>query len=225
MDFFAARPIDDFSPLTILDLEARMRRLVFRSEVEARPTSPGVKSFDEPLMSALHSVLESPPDQQVIPGLPNGYPGARSWATSIPIRQVAAGAVGLSDRVRREYQRAQQMKMLRQSEAAERSLSFEDDVVFALSTGAKDGSGPIGDEESSGRSSDVLPESDGVDERDTREIGDMDESWGDRWEEEYQRAVEDDGGPEELVLGLMDEEEEERKQYLTKQKNQQKQWK
>lgn len=44
---------------------------------------------------------------------------------------------------------------------------------------------------------------------------DEEAEWGDRdrWEEEYRLAVEDDGGPDDLVLGLMDEEREERRKW------------
>jgi hypothetical protein len=45
VDFFAAKAIDEFTPLSIMDLEARTQRLVFRHEVEARASSPEVKSY------------------------------------------------------------------------------------------------------------------------------------------------------------------------------------
>lgn len=48
--------------------------------------------------------------------------------------------------------------------------------------------------------------------------GEGDEDWGVRWEDEYERAVLDDGGPDDLVLGLMDEQEEERKRWVARQK-------
>ena len=187
----------------MLDLEARTHRLVFRHEVEARSASPEVKSFDKPLLSALHSILESPPPSQ-IPGLPNGYPARNRWRSSVPIRHVAAGLGEGVDRVRREYARAQQTRLRRRaSEAAANQLSFEEDAVFA--------SGDEGSSPSSG----VLPESSVAGE--DLEIGNNDD-WGEGWEEEYRRAVEDDGGPDDLVLGLLDEEEEERRKWESRQK-------
>lgn len=193
MDFFAAKAIDEYSPLSILDIDARICRLCFRHEVEARPGSPDVKSFDEPLLSALHTVIESPPTGQ-IPGLPNGYPSRNKWRSSNPISHVASGLGEGMDRVRREYARAQHSRIHRRaSEAAANQLSFEEDAVFA----SGDDSSP---------SSGVLPES-SVAEEDTEEA----DGWGEGWEEEYRRAVEDDGGPDDLVMGLLDEEEEERR--------------
>jgi hypothetical protein len=205
VDFFSARPIDDFSPLSIMDLEARTKRLVFRPEVEARPTSPEVKSFDEPLLSALHTVIESPATSQ-IPGLPNGYPGIGRWR-SIPIRHVASNLGEGMGRVRREYARAQQSRAKRRADAlAQNGLSFEDDTVLAVR--AEDGNE---DDAGSSPSSAVLPST-------NTESSVDDEEWGEGWEVEYAKAIEDDGGPEELVLGLMDEEEEERRLWANKQK-------
>ena len=193
MDFFAAKPIDEYSPLSMLDIEARTRRLVFRHEVEAQAGSSEVKSFDEPLLSALHTAIESPPTGQS-PGLPNGYPARNKWRSSIPIRQVAVGLGEGVDRVRREYARAQYLRSERRSsEAAANGLSFEENAVFAS-----------GDDEGSSPSSGVLPES-ALAESDREEP----DGWGERWEEEYRRAVEEDGGPDDLVMGLLDEEEEE----------------
>lgn len=115
----------------------------------------------------------------------------------MPIRQVAAGLGEGVDRVRREYVRAQYSRSFRrESEAAANQLSFEEDAVFASETG----------DEGSSPSSGVLPES-SVAEEDREEP----DGWGEGWEEEYRRAVEDDGGPDDLVLGLLDEEEERRK--------------
>ena len=237
VDFFAARPIDEFSPLSILDPEARVHRLTFRPEVEAQPTSPEVKSFDEPLLSALHSIMESPPNTQ-IPGLPNGNPYRNRWG-SIPIRNVAAGLGEGVDRVKREYVRAQHSRRRRRaSKVAANNLSFEDDAVMANGPDENDegvGGGGGGDDDDGGSSpsSAVLPngntktESSGGGTTTTTtteegEVGDdveeEGEGWGAKWEEEYARAVEDDGGPEELVLGLMDEEEEERRKWQVKQK-------
>jgi hypothetical protein len=220
LDFFAAKAIDEFSPLSIMDVEARTQRLVFRHDVEARPSSPDVKSFDEPLLSALHSVIESPPASQ-IPGLPNGYPGNNRWRTSIPIRQVAAGLGEGVDRVRREYVRAQHSRMRRRaSEAAANSLSFEEDAVFPSGPdeeGEGEGDSVLGEGTGSSPSSGVLPatntESSVADDEPEEQDG-----WGEGWEEEYRRAVEDDGGPDDLVLGLLDEEQEERRKWEARQK-------
>jgi hypothetical protein len=195
VDFYAARAIDEYSPLSILDVEARTRRLIFRPEVEVRSTSLESNSFDEPLLTALHSHLESP-THPLIPGLPNGSPDKSRWS-SIPIRQVASGLGEGVGRVRMEYARAQHVRLRRRlSEAEANKLSFEEDTIFPSSMSV------VEDEEemtsNSSPSSGILPGSQGVDE----------EEWGEGWEEEYRKAVEDDGGPEELVLGLMDEEEE-----------------
>ena len=81
-------------------------------------------------------------------------------------------------------------------------LSFEDDAVFA-----DDLEGEEGESESSPMSS-GLPT--------TEPEGD--EEWGVRWEDEYRQAVEDDGGPDDLVLGLMDEQQEERRRWVEKQR-------
>lgn len=217
MDFFAARPIDDFSPLSIMDVEARVKRVSFRPEVEARPISPDIKSFDEPLLSALHSVIESP-SSSLIPGLPNGYPASPRWK-SIPIRSVAQGLGEGVDRVRREYVRAQHTRAKRRaSQPSQIGLSFEDETVFAHMA--------LEDDDASSPSSAALPatntESSGEGEV-VGEVGGEDEDdWGEGWEAEYAKAVEDDGAPEELVLGLMDEEEEERRTWAMKQKQKQK---
>lgn len=186
-----------------MDVEARTRRLAYRLEVEARSTSPEVKSFDEPLLSALHSMIESPSNSQ-LPGLPNGSPGMSRWR-NIPIRPIAAGLGEGVDRVRREYVRAQHSRAKRRaSMAAQNGLSFEDDTVFA---------GRLYDEEEgSSPSSALLPTTN------TESSGEGDDEWNVGWEEEYARAVEDDGGPEELVLGMMDLEEEERRSWTVQPK-------
>jgi hypothetical protein len=220
VDFFAAKAIDEFTPLSIMDLEARTQRLVFRHEVEARASSPDVKSFDEPLSSALHSVIDSPPRSQLqIPGLPNGYPNKVSWTSSIPIRQVAAGLGEGMDRVRREYVRAQNSRLRRRaSEALSNQLSFEADAVFpSAMEGSEAGTSSNADADectASSPSSGMLPTTNtessfvGSAGRDEADSG-----WEERWEDEYRKAVEDDGGPDDLVLGLLDEEQEERRKW------------
>ncbi|WVR08661.1 hypothetical protein IAU60_005719 [Kwoniella sp. DSM 27419] len=199
VDFFVARPIDDFSPLSMLDVEARQGRLVFRQEVEARPSLAEVKSFDEPILSAMHAVIEKRPQPQ-IPGLPNGQPGTRRWPSSIPIRNVTAGLNEGVGRVRREYARAQRVRSKRRGAAGVEqglsSLSFEEDSVLASLSS---------DEAESSPSSAALPT--------TNTDPSEDDEWSAEWEEEYRKAVEDDGPPDELVLGLMDEEEEERRKW------------
>lgn len=197
VEFHAAIPTDEFSPLSVLDKVARTRRLVFRPEVEVLHPSP---AFDEPLTSALHSMMDSRPSPQV-PALPNGSPSKAGLWGSIPIRQVAANLGEGVDRVRREYARAQHKRRGRPSNAAAGGtpLSFEDDTVFAT----------LEDDASSAPSSGPLPPT--ID-------GSADDEWGDRWEDEYRRAVEDDGGAEDLVLGLLDEEEDERRRWERRQK-------
>ena len=186
-----------------MDIEARTKRLMYRQEVEARPTSLEAQSFDEPLLSALHSMIESPSSSQ-IPGLPNGSPGMSRWR-NIPIRPIAAGLGESVDRVRREYVRAQHSRAKRRAGiAAQNGLSFEDETVFA--------SQKYEDEEGSSPSSALMPTTN------TESSGEGDDEWNVGWEEEYARAVEDDGGPEELVLGLMDEEEEERRTWAVQPK-------
>ena len=84
-------------------------------------------------------------------------------------------------------------------------LSFEDDAVFAK----EDGQG----------GSESSPMSSGIP---TTDVGEQevegDEEWGVRWEDEYRKAVEEDGGPDDLVLGLMDEQQEERRRWVEKQR-------
>ncbi|WWD20766.1 hypothetical protein CI109_105243 [Kwoniella shandongensis] len=222
VDFFAARPIDEYSPLSILDVEARTHRLVFRHEVEARSSSSvEPKSFDEPLSSALHSVIEPRLSPQ-LPGLPNGYPSRGKWHHAIPIRSVTAGLGEGVDRVKREYARAQHIRTRRrESEITANGLSFEEDAVFASGPERDIEVYPEDDEDNSNSSpsSGVLPTTNtesslAGDEKDDRDK----EEWGEGWEEEYRRAVEDDGGPDDLVLGLMDEEEEERRKWELRQK-------
>jgi len=88
--------------------------------------------------------------------------------------------------------------------AAQNGLSFEDDTVFA---------GRLYDEEEgSSPSSALLPATN------TESSGEGDDEWNVGWEEEYARAVEEDGGPEELVLGMMDLEEEERRSWTVQPK-------
>ncbi|RXK41958.1 hypothetical protein M231_00679 [Tremella mesenterica] len=203
VDFFSARAIDEYSPLSIMDIEARTRRLIFRFEVEARPGSPEEYPFTEPLSTALHSALEATPDPQ-LPRLPNGYPARPAWrAASIPIRQVAQGLGEGVHRVTQEYKRQNHKRIKRRvSEAQANKLSFEEDTIFPpapehLEEGVEDASPPSSD----------LPA--------TNTGSSVDEEWG-GWEDEYMRAVEDDGGPDDLVLGLLDEEEEERKRLEKK---------
>ncbi|WVQ70822.1 hypothetical protein IAR50_000344 [Cryptococcus sp. DSM 104548] len=230
-EFYSARPIDDYSPLSILDLEARTRKLHFRHEVEARsPSNESVEkmsvSFKEPLLSALHEIIESPPDRQ-IPGLPNGYAGAGGTWGAVPMRTVKAGLNEGVGRMRREYARAQYARERRKADQAERTredstgLSFEDDAVFAAyeKDSEEDGTAP---ESKPSRSPSASPSASISASVSTppsssgppplkAELSDGESGWGDKWEEEYKRAVEEDGGPDDLVLGLMDEEEDERR--------------
>lgn len=208
VEFHAATQTDEYSPLSVLDKVARTRRLVFRPEVEVHhPSTPEARSSDE-LNSALHSMLDARPSPQV-PALPNGSPSKTGLWGSIPIRQVAANLGEGVDRVRREYARAQHKRNRRRtSNAAGTPLSFEDDTVFAT----------LDDDASSAPSSGPLPPT--IDGDDAGE-----DEWGDRWEDEYRRAVEDDGGAEDLVLGLLDEEEEERRRWERRQKALKKEYK
>ncbi|OCF34494.1 hypothetical protein I316_04009 [Kwoniella heveanensis BCC8398] len=214
VDFFAFRAIDEYTPLSVIDIEARTRRLIYRPEVEAKPFSPDILSFDEPLLNAMHSLIEERPRPQ-IPGLPNGQP-SRRWPASIPIRSVTAGLGEGVDRVKREYVRAQNIRTKRrlrhESERASNSLSFEDDAVFpsmslAFHTDADLDVDADDLDSASSPSSGLLPASLGNTEPSE------DDEWSAEWEEEYRKAVEDDGPPDELVLGLMDEEEEERRKW------------
>ncbi|KAL1412651.1 hypothetical protein Q8F55_000398 [Vanrija albida] len=201
VEFFGAVPTDDYSPLSVLDKVARTKRMVYRPEIEVHPATPDANSFGEPLNSALHSVLESRPAPQ-LPQLPNGSPSKASLWNSIPIRQVTANIGDGVERVRREYARAQHARQRRREMPTGSSLSFEDDTVFATAA----------DDAESSLSSGQLPTTSSSVADDER-----DEEWGDGWEEEYKRAVEDEG-PDDLVLGLMDEQEEERKRWEAKQK-------
>ncbi|ODN83118.1 hypothetical protein L202_01324 [Cryptococcus amylolentus CBS 6039] len=238
-EFYSARPIDDYSPLSILDLEARTHKLHFRHEVEARsPSDDSMEkmsvSFKEPLLSALHEIIESPPDRQ-IPGLPNGYGGAGGAWSAVPIRTVKAGLNEGVGRMRREYARAQYVRERRKADQAERlraestGLSFEDDAVFAAydKDGEKaDGAAPelqlsrslSTSASASNSGSASTPPSSSALPPPKADLSDGESGWGDKWEEEYKRAVEEDGGPDDLVLGLMDEEEDERRVWEAKRK-------
>lgn len=193
IDFYDAKPIDEYSRLSILDPEARTRRLQFRPEVEIRP--PSSTGLNEPLITAIHSVIESSPSSE-LPYLPNeprsqGYYGYGSWK-SIPIQQVKEGMGHL----RSQYVRNRRKRQIGTG------LSFEDDAVFA-------DDGEEGSESS--------PMSSGLPTTEPDE-GEGDEEWSVRWEDEYRQAVEDDGGPDDLVLGLMDEQQEERRRWVEKQR-------
>lgn len=200
ISFFAARPTDEYSPLSVMDPEAREKRLTFRPEVTPSPGLVGAivpQSFDEPLLSALHTIIEDTPAPR-IPGLPNGPTRAQHW-TAFPIRQFASGIGDGVERIRREYTKAQQIRGIRRSnEGHVNQLSFEEDVVFPASVTDGGESSP-----SSGAMPDELLATSSTD----------DQEWGDKWEEEYRRAVEDDGSPEELILGVMDEEAEDRRKW------------
>lgn len=183
-EFYAAVPTDEYQPLSVLDKVARTKRLVYRQEVQMTPPADP-QSFDEPLSSALHSVLDSKPAPQ-LPRLPNGSPAKSPWG-SIPVRHIAQNLGEGVDRVRREYARAQRRRQAAISNGT--PLSFEEDTVFASAD----------DDDVSPPSSGPLPPT-------------IDDDWSEKWEDEYHRAVEDDGGPDDLVLGLLDEEEEERRE-------------
>ncbi|KAK6906527.1 hypothetical protein I203_100512 [Kwoniella mangroviensis CBS 8507] len=212
IELFSAKPIDDYSPLSIMDIEARQHKLLFRKEVEAfSPLPEHVKPFDEPLLSALHSIIEERPSTQ-LPGLPNGSPmqtGRWTTTTRIPIRSVTAGV----DRMKREYVKAQSqyIKHKHQSQRREKArkeglgLSFEDEDSISI----------LNPDLSSSKDSQESPSSDLLPTTETSDADaehDFDEEWNTGWEEEYNKAIEDDG-PQELVLGLMDEEEEERRKW------------
>lgn len=204
VEFFGAVPTDDYSPLSVLDKVARTKRMVYRPEIEVHPATPDANSFGEPLNSALHSVLESRPAPQ-LPQLPNGSPSKGSLWNSIPIRSVTANIGDGVERVRREYARAQHARQRRREGIPTgSSLSFEDDTVFA--TAADDAESSLSSGQLPTTSSSVVDD-------------EHDEEWGegDGWEQEYERAVEDEG-PDDLVLGLMDEQEEERKRWEVNQK-------
>lgn len=197
VDFYSAKPIDDYTPLSILDDEARQHRLMYRFEVQARPATKQPASFDEPLSTALKSRIESPARGE-IPGLPNILPGSAKWKTAIPIRTVAAGVGEGIGKVRHQYAKVQATRRRRRaSEIQANGLSFEEDTIFASSLDHVEDSSP---------SSGAMPVSD----------TEVEDGWGEGWEEEYRKAVEVEGEPDDLILGLMDEEEEERRKYLSK---------
>nr|XP_019007868.1 uncharacterized protein I206_07502 [Kwoniella pini CBS 10737]OCF46649.1 hypothetical protein I206_07502 [Kwoniella pini CBS 10737] len=205
VEFFSATAIDEYTPLSILDLEARQHKFEFRDEVRAfSPVPEYVKPFDEPLLLALHSVLEEMPITQ-LPRLPNGAPKSSRWtSTRIPIRTVTSGIGEGVDRVRREYVRAQHTRSKRKNQKEDTTslgLSFEDSDSISLSHPSLSSSNdsPL---------SEVLPTTTSSNTEQSEE----DEEWGQGWEEEYNKAIEDDT-PQELVLGLMDEEEEERRKW------------
>lgn len=211
--------------MSIIDREARTLRLHFRPEIEIHSSTPDSKSFDEPLISALHSVIESSPTSQ-IPGLPNGRGhysngGVGQWKASIPIRTVKQGAAHL----RREYVRRASLSKRSVHDHDRTGLSFEDDTVFASSLDQDQEE--VGDDYSNSSAlSSGIPNTDPdpdpgpheLGHEDGEEEGEGDEDWGVKWEDEYERAVLDDGGPDDLVLGLMDEQEEERKRWVMRQK-------
>lgn len=189
-----------------MDKEARTRRLHFRPEVEIRSSTPesGTKSFHEPLTTAIHSVIESTPSQE-LPHLPNGtgrnsngFGYVHGLKSSIPIQQVKQGVGHL----RREYAHRRRSSV-RGRDRQGIALSFEEGAVFARGSdeeGEEEDDSPMSSASGSG-----VPITD-------------DEEWGVRWEDEYSRAVEEEGGPDDLVLGLMDEQQEERKIWVEKQK-------
>lgn len=177
VNFYAAVPTDEYTPLSVLDKEARTRRLSFRPEVELHSGTPDAHSLDEGLGSALHSVIESRPQATPLPHLPNGSPRSSLWNT-IPIRHVAASMGEGVGRVRREYARASRRVSGTLGSSCDASPLPTDDMPPPMTT---DGS--------------------------------LEDDWDDGWEAEYARAVEDDGGPDDLVLGLLDEEEEERRKH------------
>ncbi|WWC65247.1 uncharacterized protein I303_107864 [Kwoniella dejecticola CBS 10117] len=207
VEFFSVIPIDEYSPLSILDLEARQHKFQFREEVKAfSPVPEHIKPFDEPLLSALHSIMEETPITQ-LPGLPNGTPHSRWTPTRIPIRSVTSGIGEGMERVKREYVRAQHSRSKHRKNQKEEStglgLSFEDSDSISLSHPSLSSSNdsPL---------SEVLPTT--TTSSSNTEPSEEDEEWGLGWEEEYNKAIEDDT-PQELVLGLMDEEEEERRKW------------
>lgn len=182
ISFFAAVPTDEYTPLSVLDKEARTRRLSFRPEVELHSGTPDSHSLDEGLGSALHSVIESRPQATPLPHLPNGSPRNSLW-TSIPIRHVASSVGEGVGRVRREYARASRRVSGTLGSSCDASPLPADEIPPPMTT---DGS--------------------------------LEDDWDDGWEAEYARAVEDDGGPDDLVLGLLDEEEEERRRHQKQKK-------
>lgn len=212
-----------------MDLEARQRRLTYRADVQVRPGSQSVKlsSFDEPLSTALQSRIESP-SRSEIPGLPNGTPDSgKGWKSHIPIRTVTSGVNDGIDHVRQHYAKSQAIKRHRRaSEIIANGLSFDEDTVFASSPapgligGDTEGGGSFPSSGSGGvgpAESDQGVSPNGVDVHvETGSDGD----WGDRWEDEYRRAVDLDGEPDDLVCGLMDEEEEERRRLKAMQMRQ-----
>jgi hypothetical protein len=221
VDFWDARPIDEYSRLSIMDKEARTRRLHFRPEVEIRSSTPesGPNSFNEPLTTAIHSVIESAPSQE-LPHLPNGtgrngYGYVHGIKSSIPIQQVKQGVGHL----RREYahRRRSSVRERERSQSQGIALSFEEDAVFAQEDAvfAHGSHGEEDDDEVSPMSS---ASGSGAPVTDLEGDGDVDGEWSVRWEDEYSRAVEEEGGPDDLVLGLMDEQQEERKRWVEKQK-------
>lgn len=129
--------------------------------------------------------------------------------------------------MRNQYARAQQASRRRRRASEAQggiALSFEEDTIFASSPGQGQGEGHedmpalgLGDGDAgSGTSSENnLPH---TQSNTASSLGDS-ESWGDRewYDEEYRRAIQDEG-PDDLVLGLMDEEEEERRQWVGGQK-------
>lgn len=214
VDYYDARPIDEYSRLSVIDREARTRRLHFRPEVvELHPDSKSIdasadvhgQSFDDALHSVMMDPLSSPSSQ--LPGLPNGpAPTSASWKkASIPIRQVKESAAALQrGYVARSRHRHHPHSHLQSGGV---SLSFEDDTVLAMPDDHDpdhSGSSPLSSE---------MPRTEDEDEREPAD----DEEWGVSWEAEYARAVEDDGAPDDLVLGLMDEQEEERKRWVARQ--------
>jgi hypothetical protein len=93
--------------------------------------------------------------------------------------------------VRQTYVKAQAIRRRRRaSENRSNRLSFEDGAVFALSPDANHHD----------LTDDSSPASEAVDEV-------VDDEWAEEWEEEYRHAVEIEGEPDDLVLGIMDEEE------------------
>lgn len=191
-DFFAL-PSNHLDQTSSGQFTLPLRRLEMRSEVQIRqgsnttldsispsssPVSFAPASFDEPIKSAIQTILDhnedgSPhPSPKLTPGFPNGHPGKQGrWRDAIPIRAVAPTVRQGIGRVRAAVptRRRTSSSLGTDGGAYSSSLSFEDDAVFADREAVADS-----------ESSSTAPTSEMCDDAmDTFEMGEDDEvNWG-----------------------------------------------
>ncbi|KZT62408.1 hypothetical protein CALCODRAFT_462601 [Calocera cornea HHB12733] len=199
-DFFAL-PSDYKTKVRNYELNMPADKIEVRQQIEIRPmqrrlsmSSIGgpdetaiASSFDEPIASAMHTVLDAQTSIPVIPAYPNAASprSAHLWLDAAPVRNVASslqeglhGGLGI---LKKEITRVRTQKRRPLSDQFDRSLQFDDnDTIFET--------GHNGEEE----------------------IQREEDEWERDEDSDYRRAQENDRF-DDLIVGVMDEEEEERK--------------